>query len=311
MAKRHLLAFRWIWLIWRLLCASHIKDAILDCLRKNGFTTELLQEVFIGFCSGGASVMLGTKSSVGKLLKDEFPDIVLWHCLNHRLELAVGNTLDATSGTNNLQSFLECLYSLYSQSPKNMRELSNCAHDLHLTLKGIGKVFTVRWVASSFRSVSAVWHCFPALAQHFQNASKDETRQSTEKARFQGLLSKLCTTSFVKNLSLMADVLNELKNLSETLQNRSTTLPKAQNVLTACVRRIESLVVSPGEHSILAQRAEEAMSFQEVQLREGRCRHLSNPFVNLLAPQPHFQAFRLVILSPKTEECKLRLKINF
>ena len=125
--------------------------------------------------------MLGTKSGVGKLLKDEFPDIVLWHCLNHRLELAVGNPLDAASGTNDLQSFLECLYSLYSQSPKNMRELSNCAHDLNLTLKRIGKVFAVRWVASSFRAVSAVWHSFPALAQHFQYASKDETRQSTEK----------------------------------------------------------------------------------------------------------------------------------
>jgi len=105
------------------LCASHIKDAILDCLRKNGFTTDLLQEVFIGFCSDGVSVMLGTKSGVGKLLKDEFPDIVMRHCLNHRLELAVGNAVDATSGTNDLQSFLECLYSLYSQSPKNMREL--------------------------------------------------------------------------------------------------------------------------------------------------------------------------------------------
>ena len=105
-----------------------------------------------------------------------------------------------------------------------MRELSNCAHDLHLTLKRIGKVFTVPWVASSFTAVSAVWNSFPALAQHFQNASKDETRQSTEKARFQGLLSKLCTTSFFKNLALMADVLNELKNLSETLQNKSTTL---------------------------------------------------------------------------------------
>ena len=31
------------------LCASRIKDAILDCLRKNGFTTELMQEVCIGF----------------------------------------------------------------------------------------------------------------------------------------------------------------------------------------------------------------------------------------------------------------------
>jgi len=131
-------------------------------------------------------------------------------------------------------------------------------------------VLTVRWVASSFRAVSAVWHSFPALAQHFQNASKDETRQSTEKARFQGLRSKLCTTSFVKNLALMADALNEPKNLSETLQNRSTTLPKAQNLLIVDIRRIESLVVSPGEHSVLAQRAEEAMSLQEVQLREGR-----------------------------------------
>ena len=58
--------------------------------------------------------------------------------------------------------------------------------------------------------------------------------------------------------------------MSETLQKRSTTLPKAQNLLTVYTGRIESHVVSPGEHSILAQRAEEAMSFQEVQLREGR-----------------------------------------
>jgi len=68
----------------------------------------------------------------------------------------------------------------------------------------------------------------------------------------------------------VADVLNELKNLSETVQNRSTTLPKAQNLLTVYIKRIESLVFSPGEHSILTQHAEEAMSFQEVQLREGR-----------------------------------------
>ena len=88
--------------------------------------------------------MLGTKSEVGKLLKDEFPDIVLWHCLNHRLELTVGNALDPTSGTNDMQSFLESLDSLYSQQPKNTRELSGCVHDLHITLKRIGKVFTVR-----------------------------------------------------------------------------------------------------------------------------------------------------------------------
>jgi len=69
------------------------------------------------------------------LLKDEFPYIVLWHCLNHRLELAVDNALNATSGTNDLQFFLESLYSLYSQSLKNMREPSDCAPDLDISLE--------------------------------------------------------------------------------------------------------------------------------------------------------------------------------
>ena len=159
--------------------------------------------------------MLGTKSGVGKLLKDKFPNIVLWHCLIHKLELAVENALESISGTNDFQSFLEHLYSLYSQSLKNKHELEQCFHNLQTTLKRIGKVFITRWVASSFRAVSAV----SALVQHFHKASNDEMRQSTEKARFQETLSKFCSINFVKNLALMADVLNKLTNLSEILQS--------------------------------------------------------------------------------------------
>ena len=112
------------------LCSSHIADKIVDCLLKNGCTIKLLQEVFIGYCSDGASVMMGIKSGVGKLLKDKFPDIILWHCLNHRLELAVGNALEIISGTSDFQPFLKHLYSLYSQSAKNQRELIQCSRDL-------------------------------------------------------------------------------------------------------------------------------------------------------------------------------------
>uniref|UniRef100_A0A3P9LTJ1 DUF4371 domain-containing protein n=1 Tax=Oryzias latipes TaxID=8090 RepID=A0A3P9LTJ1_ORYLA len=169
------------------LCAAHIKEKLINCLLKNGFTMQLLQELLIGFCSDGASVMLGVKSGVGKLLKDDFPFIVLWHCLNHRRELAVDQALDKTGGTKDFQAFLDSLYSLYSQSPKNMRELSECAHNLHITLKRIGRVFSVRWVASSWRAVNAVWQSYSALAQHFQKASEDNSRDSRERAKFSGL----------------------------------------------------------------------------------------------------------------------------
>ena len=69
----------------------------------------------------------------------------------------------------------------------------------------------------------------------------------------------------------MADVLNELKKLSETLQNRNTTISKAHTLLITYTKRIDTLNDFPGEHSILAREAEKAMSFQKEELREERC----------------------------------------
>ena len=45
-------------------------------------------------------------------------------------------------------------------------------------------------------------------------------------------------------------------------------LPKAHTLNR--MKRKENLITSPKEHSILALRAEKAMSFQEVELREGK-----------------------------------------
>ena len=121
-------------------------------------------------------MMLGTKSGVGKLLKDKFLDIILWHCLNHRLELAIGITLEIIGGTNDFQSLFEHLYSLYSQSPKNRRELEHCSHDLQTTLKRI---------ASSFRAVSAVWHSFPVLAQHLTKLQMTKRGKAQKRPDFE------------------------------------------------------------------------------------------------------------------------------
>ena len=90
-----------------------------------------------------------------------------------------------SGGTNDFQLFLEHLYSLYSQSPKNKREPDQCSHDLQTTLKRIGKVFTIRWVASSFRAVSTVWHSFPALAQHFDKLQMTKRGKAQKRPDFE------------------------------------------------------------------------------------------------------------------------------
>ena len=103
-------------------------------------------------------------------------------------------------------------------------------------------MFTVRWVTSSFTALSIVWLSSPVLKQHFCNAAKDEIRQSTEKPNFKKCMAYYVQTNFVKNLALMTNVLNELRNVSEALQNRNTILPKAHNLLSVCKKRIECLI---------------------------------------------------------------------
>ena len=164
-------------------CASHIADKIVDCLLKNGYS--------IGFCSDGASAMLGTKSGVGILLEGKFPDKILWHCLNHRLKLAVGIALEII-GESVIQMTFSHFLNIYIRCTASHQRTSVNLTNVSMICKRPSKE------SSSFRAVSAVWHSFPALAQHFDKASNDETRQSTKKARFQGILSKFCATNLLK-----------------------------------------------------------------------------------------------------------------
>lgn len=99
----------------------------------------------------------------------KFPNIVTWHCLSHRLELAVGDAADETQGIGNFQSFMDSVYSLYSRSPKTQKQLETAAKELSRQLRKIGRVLGTRWVASSFRTVDAMWNNFEALVAHWKS----------------------------------------------------------------------------------------------------------------------------------------------
>lgn len=180
--------------------ADCIRKAILVDLSKYGLNEDFLKENLIAFVSDGASNMLGRISGVGTQLQKTFPDIIVWHCCNHRLELAVSDTLKEIHGTNDFQSFIEKLYAIYHQSPKNMYELRMCATSLEQKLLHIGKIFTIRWVASSEKTLKAVWNNYVALYNHFTNASNDTKRESKERSKYTGLRRILTAVEFVINL---------------------------------------------------------------------------------------------------------------
>ncbi|CAB4020546.1 Hypothetical predicted protein, partial [Paramuricea clavata] len=85
---------------------SNAKDSCLWLYsqKSNGIKDKYLAKNFIAFTSG-ASIMTGAIKGVATLLKSKYPQIVLWHYLNHRLELAVSDTITAVDGAQHIEDF--------------------------------------------------------------------------------------------------------------------------------------------------------------------------------------------------------------
>lgn len=111
--------------------AECIFTSLMKCLNGHGFTIQVLSEKLICFACDGASVMLGSKTGVGTRIQQAFPNVIVWHCMDHRLELAV----DEVCGINHFKIFFDKLYCLYHTSAKNRRELEECCRELAYSFK--------------------------------------------------------------------------------------------------------------------------------------------------------------------------------
>ena len=84
--------------------------------------------------------MLGEDSSVSTRLIAKYHKIIVWHCLNHRLELYIHDAMNEVTAINHFQHLFDKLYSLYSRSPKNQSELRECFQTLGMEVKNIGGI---------------------------------------------------------------------------------------------------------------------------------------------------------------------------
>lgn len=113
-----------------------------------------------------------------------FPDLFVWHCLNHHLEF--GDVLKEVSGLNHFKIFFDKLYTLYQVSAKNKRELDQYAQSVGQRILVIGRVLLICWVALSERTVKAVWENYRVLQTNFSNAAGDVNQGFNRKSKIQG-----------------------------------------------------------------------------------------------------------------------------
>jgi len=114
--------------------AATIGSRVVQCLNKYKFDYKYLMTNFVAFACDGASAMLGKKSGVATIIVEKYRNVIVWHCLNHCLELAVGDAIREVTAVNHFQMFFDKLYSLYSRSPKNKIQLSEFCSVLQVSM---------------------------------------------------------------------------------------------------------------------------------------------------------------------------------
>ncbi|XP_048037434.1 E3 SUMO-protein ligase KIAA1586-like [Megalobrama amblycephala] len=250
--------------------AESMYKSLRNSLRQAGLDDEFLGKNLICIATDGAAVLTGRVGGLVTKLKQDFPKVQSIHCLAHRLELAVKDSLKEVAGCNQFEFFISKLYALYNQSSKNARLLQEAATGLNMQILKIGQIFTIRWVASSFRTVKAVWNDYPALAHQFRTAIEDTSRCDTERQKFRGLHKLLTSTGFLADLACMKDVLRELQNLSLKLQRKQTSLVDASCHIQQTIDVLTAMKASGGKST---QKAEQRIStglFKDVELSESR-----------------------------------------
>lgn len=219
-----------------------IATALLTELNALGLTADLLKARLLGFCTDGASNLHGCVKGALQLISRELNrnNIITFHCMNHKLELALHDAVSSVNMVSHLRTFMDTLYAYYSRSPEHSRQLEAISSTLGIEMRKIGRIFDVRWLSSSYQTVDAVYKSLPALVAHLlQSAEKATT--SKDRAKAQGMAKKMQSWLFVVELGLMRDLLEVLKSLSLFLQSRSATIMQAKSRLDSVCLTLKAM----------------------------------------------------------------------
>ena len=181
--------------------------------------------------------MLGRNSGVGTRLKNDYPNIILWHCLNHRLQLILDDSVNDIKQVNHFKIFMDKIYTIFHQSNKNQIQLFKISEMLGQQILKIGRVLGPRWAACSLRSALAVWRACPALYKYFSSEAKHS-----------GMAGHFCNRYFLENLPLMIDIFQEISLRSDAFQARNLTLTKAEQLVKRTVKVFKMLKESGGTY---------------------------------------------------------------
>ena len=253
-----------------------LKEAISTTFEEAG--VEDWKEKMAAFGADGASVNLGKKAGIAALLKKDIPYLVDFHCLPHRLELALLELQSSYKSVEVVYNILHLIWKSYHYSPKSVRALKSIADELEINILKPMQVKGTRWLPHVSRALKVfVSHKsgtesesgqYAAMLMHMQDISVN-CKNADIQGRARHVPQKMKDIHFAAFCHFLADFFAILSRLSLQMQQNDIILPSVVSHLKETLLRVESVARIPLSDGHLAkfwEKVEGTQTFQGVTL---------------------------------------------
>ncbi|ROI15239.1 Zinc finger protein 862 [Anabarilius grahami] len=219
--------------------AQGVYDATKEAFQHLGTETGWLEKT-VAMGADGAAVNLG--------------HIVPFHCMPHRLELAMLSVQRKIPMVDHVYNLLNMVWKTYHFSSKSMRELRALGEELGVRLNVPGSVSGTRWLPHVNRALQTLLkpggkdkHLqnpgqFTAVYYHMEHLTASSTNADIA-GRSRKVKKMMEDGSFVGFCHFLADLFEAISKFSFLLQRNDVILPQAVNGIENLLATIEAMSV--------------------------------------------------------------------
>ena len=188
-------------------------------LKKDDYTHHM-----VAATSDGASVNTGIYNGLLKQLRDDGrPWLLTVHCISHRLELSLKDSLLSFKHFKDVKDFMIVLFYLCKSSGKFKQQFKNLAKTLDSTVYSFAKVHGTRFINHVRNGLTRLLNNWPILKQCIENgiAGNDFPKL---KAKLTGILKKLHDFQFLSWCTFYKALLDNVAKLSLEMERGQVQL---------------------------------------------------------------------------------------
>lgn len=224
--------------------ANGTKNAFDDAfLNVYEVPAERFENLLVGVCADGASVNMGRISGACTQMKLQRPWLLVVHCVNHRLELAVGDSFKSNGAFKILDEMMVNVFYLFRNSGKNKRIIMRLAGRLSITWISFVNTKGTRFQAHHYRGIRAMIVNFLALVLFAENMieSDAKTCKGEVKAKLKGYLDQWLSFGYLGALQLYREVLKHTSHTSLVFQNQDVLITDVIDALSECKDNLQQI----------------------------------------------------------------------